>query len=133
MPNLALAGSESVEQQRLFLWWRHEGHKTYHLAPQQLFAIPNGGKRSKVTAARLKAEGAVAGIPDVFLACPQNTLHGLFLELKRPKGTGTKGRVSEAQKEAMKAFHDAGYACVVAYGYEEARKTIENYLKGELV
>ena len=32
-----------------------------------LHAIPNGGNRSAVTGARLKAEGVKRGIPDLFL------------------------------------------------------------------
>ena len=33
-----------------------------------LFAVPNGGRRDKVTAAKLKEEGVVAGVADLILA-----------------------------------------------------------------
>ena len=36
-----------------------------------MYHIPNGGRRNKITGARLKAEGVVAGVPDVFLASPR--------------------------------------------------------------
>lgn len=127
--NVAGIGSESAEQQRLFLWWRMEGCRTYAVSPELLFAIPNGGRRNSWTGARMKREGLTAGIPDVFLAWPKNGLHGLFLELKRPKGSSTQGRVSKAQKAALSTLLAAGYGCVVAYGYSEARKAIEDYLQ----
>ena len=34
-----------------------------HPVAKRIFAIPNGGKRSKVTAAIMKAEGVLAGVP----------------------------------------------------------------------
>ena len=35
-----------------------------------LFAVPNGGARSKATAGKLKAEGVVAGVADLILLVP---------------------------------------------------------------
>ena len=122
--NLAGTGSESLEQQALFLWWRILGHRSFHLETCQLFAIPNGGKRSLRTAARLKKEGVTAGIPDVFLAAPSGGKHGLFIELKR-KG---RGKLSTFQKASMAALEAAGYACVVACGWEAAKQAILDYL-----
>ena len=47
-----------------------------------LFAIPNGGKRDKATAGKLKAEGVKAGVPDMCLPVSNGKYHGLFIELK---------------------------------------------------
>lgn len=47
-----------------------------------LFAIPNGGQRHAAVAAKLRAEGVRAGVPDLFLACPSRGYHGAFVELK---------------------------------------------------
>lgn len=124
--NLSGTGSESLEQQALFLWWRILGHGSFRLAACQLFAIPNGGKRSLRTAARLKKEGVTAGIPDIFLAAPSGGRHGLFIELKRKD----RGKVSTFQKASMAALEAAGYACVVAYGWEAAKQAIQDYLAG---
>ena len=122
--NLSGTGSESQEQQALFLWWRILGHRSFRLETCQLFAIPNGGKRSLKTAARLKKEGVTAGIPDVFLAAPSGDKHGLFIELKRKD----RGKVSTFQKASMAALEAAGYACVVARGWEAAKQAILDYL-----
>ena len=49
-----------------------------------LYAIPNGGDRNPIVAKKLKAEGVLAGIPDLYLACPSwdsdraRPLHGLY-------------------------------------------------------
>ena len=37
-----------------------------------LFAVPNGGRRDKVTGGKLKAEGALAGVADLILLIPRN-------------------------------------------------------------
>ena len=123
---------ESIEQQKLFTWWRYEGAKRLGFPECVLFAIPNGGRRDAVTGARLKAEGVHPGIPDIFLAVPARHHYGLFIELKRPKGPGvSKGRPTRAQLEVMQALTARGYCCKVAYGATEARKLIEWYLGEE--
>jgi hypothetical protein len=58
----------------------------------RLFAVPNGGHRSKTEAARLKAEGVVAGVSDLILlneqpsvrcASHRNEDHGKELQAER--------------------------------------------------
>ena len=55
---------ESEEQKALFDWWKRTPYARHFV----MYHIPNGGRRDKITGARLKAEGVVAGVPDVFLA-----------------------------------------------------------------
>lgn len=88
-----------------------------------LFAIPNGGKRSKAAAGKLRAEGVKAGVPDIFLAVARGTYHGLFIELKAKGGSAT-----QAQKLWMAALKAQGYAVALCFGWEAARTTIEEYL-----
>ena len=89
-----------------------------------LMAIPNGGARTAVTGARLKAEGVRAGVPDLFLAVPTKSAHGLWIEMKRQKG----GVVSDEQKAAKAALEDQGYVCTVCKGWKVARRAISGYL-----
>ena len=122
--NTAGAGSESQEQQALFRWWNA-------VAPRQwpgtlMFAVPNGGARSIRTGQRLKAEGVLAGVPDIFLAAPRGSSHGMFIEMKRTHG----GSVSKAQKLVMACLSAAGYSCSVCRGFREAREAVEGYLNG---
>ena len=92
-----------------------------------LLHIPNGGKRSKVEAARFKAMGVKPGVPDLLLPVPRGKYHGLFIELKRRSG----GRVSEHQGAWLCRLAEQGYRVAVCKGWEEARDEIESYLKGE--
>ena len=110
---------EHDEQVALFRWWniQHPGIK--HL----MFAIPNGGKRGKVTAFMLKNEGVRAGVPDIFLAFPVGRFHGLWIEMK-----SQKGRTSENQDFMLAELRGQGYDCAVCHGWDEAREKIQSYL-----
>lgn len=111
---------EHSEQVSLFRWWSLQ----YRDHPALLFAIPNGGARNAVTGARMKAEGVMAGVPDILLAASRQGFHGLWIELKRQKG----GKVSEAQEGVIARLRRAGYRVEVCKGWTAAREAIENYL-----
>src|SRR5262245_46077094 len=79
--------SEHVEQVALFKWAaRNQGREPLLCL---LFAIPNGGKRDKVTAARLKAEGVKAGVPDICLPVARMGYYGFWIEMKVGKNKTT--------------------------------------------
>lgn len=113
--------TEHEEQVTLFTWFR------MRYAGMLMYAIPNGGARSSITGARLRDEGVLAGVPDVFLPCPSGGKHGLYIEMKRQKG----GRVSAPQKAVMQALRMQGYEVAVCHGWQEARGCIEQYLARE--
>ena len=102
-----------------------------------IFAIPNGGQRSITEAVRLKAEGVLAGVPDLFLARADASSHGLFIEMKRAKGgiDGKRGggKISAKQQSVMEVLKHEGYAVLVAYGCDEAWPYVEQYLKNAKV
>lgn len=89
-----------------------------------LFAIPNGGARSVITGAMLKAEGVMAGVADLFLMFPVKQFHGLFIEMKTDKG-----RQSESQKEFQTLAESNGYKYVVCRSFEDFKNEILTYLK----
>ena len=109
------------DHQRTFIRWadtvlpRHES--------RLLWATPNGGHRHKRTAAKRKAEGVRAGVPDVFLAIPTRGYHGLFIEMKKPKG-----RTTEAQAQYLAARSAGGYKAEVCHGWEAAANAVARYL-----
>lgn len=89
-----------------------------------LYAVPNGGQRNAIVAAKLKAEGVLAGVPDLFLAVPSGTAHGLYIEMKN----GKKGVVSENQRTVMAALEAQGYATAVCRTFDEFQDTVEKYI-----
>jgi hypothetical protein len=85
---------------------------------------PNGGSRGRIEGARLKAQGVLPGIPDVFVL-RAGQLFGL--ELK----TGT-GRLSEAQSETQLRLIAAGCIAETVFGLDMAVRQLEAWglLKG---
>ena len=90
-----------------------------------LLAIPNGGARHIAVAAKLKAEGVRAGVPDLFLPCPRRGFNGLWIELKTKTG-----RLSDSQKWWISELCKQGYFAVMCRGTEEAIEAIREYLAG---
>ena len=102
-----------------------------------LFAVPNGGARSKATAGKLKAEGVVAGVSDLILLVPDNyetlatprsgtwyhSIHALCIEMKT-----AKGRQSPEQKEWAEKVRKYGYRYVVVRSLEEFIAVVNDHL-----
>lgn len=111
---------EDVEQKALMDWCRlHPVCKHY------MFAIPNGGMRNVREAAKLKRTGVKAGVPDLFLAYPNGTHHGLFIEMKRRNGN----KPTKQQLEMLTRLQAVGYEAIVSYGWEYACEFIQYYLE----
>lgn len=121
--------SESSEQRALFHWAGMQARTRPELA--MLFAVPNGGARNKITAAKLKGEGVRAGVPDVCLPVRVGNYGGLWIELKRPGAPGKpKGRTSAEQLHWLGMLQSYGQFAMVCFGWSEARDVIEAYLGG---
>ena len=84
-----------------------------------IFSIPNGGWRTKATALKLRVEGCVAGIPDLFV--PEWCL---WIEMKRSTG----GRVSAEQKEQIAYLEQIGHAVIIGKGKDDAWSKIQLFL-----
>ena len=110
--------TEHQEQVMLINWFRLQYPKYI------IFAIPNGGARHIVTAVKLKAEGVLAGVPDLFLMVPKGEWHGMFIEMK-----AKAGKVSDNQKEFMAAANAMNYKTIVCFGFYDAKTSIINYLQ----
>lgn len=105
--------TESAEQIGLLQWF----HLKY--PGVLIFHIPNGGKRDIKTAKRLKLEGVLSGIPDLFVPA-----WSLWIEMKTEKG-----RLSPAQKEMIIYLEGIGHTVIVGYGAKDASEKILSHCK----
>ena len=116
---------ESQEQQSLFQWAKLAQGQYPELS--LLHAIGNGnGRTSVIQGARMKREGVLSGVSDIFLPVSRNGYHGLYIELK-VKG----GRTSPSQKWWILKTTEQGYLAKVALGWVEASEVIKGYLGSE--
>jgi len=109
--------SEHYEQSELFRLTRDRKELRW------MFAIPNGGLRSKATAANLRREGVKAGVADIFVPIPSYGYHGLFIEMKFGKN-----KLTPEQREFFDYATQQGYCYKVAYSAEVAIEVIDEYL-----
>ena len=112
---------ESKLQQAMVKWFR------LRHPDLMLFHIPNGGKRSPITARILKAEGVLPGVADLFLMHPNEKYNGLWIEVKTEKG-----RQSAHQKHFEKVSTREGYFYQVCKSLQEFNQLIDNYLNNAL-
>jgi hypothetical protein len=121
---------EGEEQKWLFQWI--DTQRVSHPELRWVFAVPNGGKRPKGEAGKMKAQGARRGYPDIGLDLPMakeigpGIYHGLRIELKR-RGTGTP---SQDQKDWEAQLVSVGYCHRYAWGWEQARDQLLAYIAG---
>lgn len=121
---------ESEEQQALVTWASYERMPSApDVEPNSkiadyLYAIPNGGARSKVTAAILKAEGVKPGVLDLHLPVARGRYIGLWVEMKWGKNGLTEDQVR--WKERMER---AGHKVVTCWSWPEAQAEIQAYLR----
>lgn len=111
--------TEEQEQEALFQYAGLQKEPEWSL----LFAIPNGGFRSKRTGARMKRTGLKAGIPDLMLPVVRGQYPGLWIEMK-----SEKGRVQHNQAEWHDKLRGEGYRVEVCRGCDQAVSTIKEYL-----
>ncbi len=77
---------------------------------------------SRMQKAKMKRLGVKSGVPDYIICFPGKLL---FIEMKREKG----GRVSDSQAEWIESLNGVpNVRAVVCYGFDEARKVIDEYL-----
>lgn len=102
--------TEHQEQVAFVRWFRAQYPKIV------ILAIPNGGARHIVAAKKLKAEGVVSGVADLYIPKIR-----LWVEMKRQKG----GALSDSQKEFRNyVIKECGDSWLLANGWEHGRGLI---------
>ena len=112
--------AESQLQKACIFWFRYR----YSRLSKLCFAIPNGGFRNAKEAARMKAEGVVAGASDIILLVGRGGYNSLCIELKAEKGKQT-----ELQKEWQEVAELNGNKYVIVRDFETFMNEINDYLK----
>jgi len=131
--------SEHDEQVALFQFLKTIEMK--HYAIKSIYAIPNGGLRSKAVAGKLKAEGVKSGVLDLHLPAvsyvveiegkilslspePDNVQYiGLWVEMKFGKN-----KLTDNQVIWRKNLEGLGHKVVVCYNWRDAANAIMEYL-----
>lgn len=90
-----------------------------------IYHVPNGGHRQKAVAAKLKAQGVKAGIPDLVLPMARGGFFGLYIEFK---ATVEPAPVSASQKDCMRRLNAQGYLAIVCRGQFDAMEQLRAYL-----
>lgn len=116
--------AEDKLQAACLIWFRLQ----YPQLRMLLFAVPNGGSRNKVEAAKLKATGVTPGVADLIFLLPRQGYNNLLIEMKTPTG-----RQSPDQKDWQEKAEAAGSKYVICRSVDEFMQTINQYINGNNV
>lgn len=117
--------TEDGHQYSVMLWAAQESIRTRWPELALLYHVENERQCSPQQAARRKRMGVKKGVPDLVLPVARGGYHGLYIELKKPKG-----KLSDDQEWWLDRLSINGYCAMVCYGWEKAAYVLEWYLKG---
>ena len=113
--------SESTEQAIVINYFRAKYHKYV------IHSIPNGTHvKSWAGRKKLKSEGLLKGVSDLFIPVPKGKYHGFYLEMKNVKKTQCS--VSPDQKQFIQYAQKQGYKADWCAGANEAIILINDYM-----
>ena len=112
---------ESALQKQCVAWFRAQ----YPAHALMLFAVPNGGGRSRTEAAIMNGEGVTAGVADLILLEARGGWGALCIEMKT-REKGSKQRPS--QKAWQAAAERAGNRYVVIRSFEAFQAIVREYM-----
>ena len=113
---LKISPSEHSEQVGFINWFRAKYSQVL------IFAIPNGEKRAISVAKRLKMEGVVRGVPDLFVPA-----WNLWIEMKRVSG----GKLSPDQKQMIEYLEGVKHTVIVGKGATDASQQVLKFIEGK--
>lgn len=112
---------ESTLQKTCVAWFRAQ----YPDRALMLFAVPNGGGRSRIESAIMKGEGVTAGVADLILLEARGGYGSLCIEMKT-RDKSSKQRPS--QKAWQEAAERSGNRYVVVRSFEAFRALVSEYM-----
>ena len=115
--------NEEIEQAKVVKWSHKVAVREVMPQLRWLHHSPNGGKRSAVVGAQMKALGTKAGFLDLILPVRSGNYPGLVIEMKSDVGTLTR-----EQKEWRDHFEAQGWAFRLSRSAQDARTQLCLYL-----
>lgn len=113
--------TEEQDQIALIQWMQHAGIKCN--------ASANGGSRHPLEAKKLKRMGVSPGFPDLEFPIARGIYPIAYIELKRSNVKHLKnGSLTIMQIAWILFLRSQGYYADVAYGFDDAKMKIEQYL-----
>ena len=112
------ASSEHALQVQCVKWFR------MRFPGALIYAIPNGGFRTKTTAGLMRAEGVVSGVCDLHIPIARHGYHTMYIEMKN----GKAGCLTDNQREIIAKLKEYGHYVVVCHTFEDFVRETENYL-----
>lgn len=113
--------AESALQRACVRWFR----ETWPDHALMLFAVPNGGARSRVEAGIMKGEGVTAGVADLILLEARGGYGSLCIEMKTRDKSSKQRPSQKAWQEAAERF---GNRYVVVRSFEAFRALVSEYM-----
>lgn len=115
--------NEEIEQAKVIKWSHKVAVREVMPDLRWLHHSPNGGHRSKIAGAQMKALGTKPGFLDLILPVRSGNYPGLVIEMKSDVGTLTK-----EQKEWRDHFEAQGWAFRLSRSAQDARTQLCLYL-----
>lgn len=107
---------ESDLQKSCVNWFRLRYKEPNYL----IFAVPNGGKRNRIEAAIMKAEGVRAGVADLVIVTTRKLF---FIEMKAAKTVQTDNQI-----EFEKIVNGLGFDYYLCRSFDDFKYVIEKEL-----
>ena len=114
------AQPEAIEQAKVIAWARANERNYPYL--WMLHSSLNGLKRTPYASNKAKAQGMLAGVPDLFMPVAIGNSKGLYIEMK-----SKTGRIRDEQSKFLQAASNFGYSCFICYSAVEAIDKIKGY------
>lgn len=108
--------TEDQIQAEIYKWFHNKYCTKLNNPSFCIFAVPNGGLRTKHEAMKLKATGTVAGVSDLIVLKPNKAI---FVEVKTDIG-----RQSEEQKKFEEIVKNLGFEYHLVRSLEDFKKII---------
>lgn len=115
--------SEHQIQSAYFSWVRSKIDEDARYA--MIYAVPNGGHRSKQEGFRMKREGVIRGVFDIHCMVMSRGYGALLIETKTKSG-----KLTTEQQQFLKLYQEFGYYPAVCYGLKQMIEVTEWYLDG---